>query len=297
MNTINQALLARLKLNREALLDDAGNVRIDLACRSCGYNLRSIAGTGQCPECGQPVEDALRDDRPEHSNPAWLKRTALGGNLFGCAALLAVAITLMLIATALIAEHTRHQQLLTFFFVIVWVLILSTIGLALAAIWLLTSKDPTRHPIKRETLTRWSARLGLTAGVPVGFALLWAGALVPFGMTRKTLEAAAFIIPPLLLAAGLITLLLYLQTLATRMADWNLVRSITSVCYGLGGCTATGLFSLLLSAWIGELAMLCGCCSAVLAALLGLWTLLLIECVRQDLNAAKQRMQWNSESV
>ncbi|XAM00737.1 hypothetical protein OT109_04960 [Phycisphaeraceae bacterium D3-23] len=296
MNTINQALIARLKLNREALLDDAGRVRIDLACRSCGYNLRGIAGDGTCPECGQGVEDALQDDRPEHSNPAWLGRTALGGNLFGIAALLAVAIVLLLIFTAIIADITRHGQLIALLVVVLWALTFATVALTLTAVWLITSKDPTRHHIQRETVTRWTARLGLTSFGPLVILLLWlVGFVNLYGPWRGVLAIFFVALPLVTLAAGLIALMLYIQTLATRMTDWNLVQSITTVCYGLGVCTVLFLLSMVLAFPLGDPAWFCGCCTLVLAAALGLWMLLLIECARQDLNAARQRVKWSLE--
>ncbi|MEM9416027.1 MAG: hypothetical protein AAGA29_11215 [Planctomycetota bacterium] len=296
MNTINQALIARLKLNRESLLDDGGRVRLDVACRSCGYNLRGIAGDGTCPECGQDVEDSLLDDRPEHSNPKWLNRTALGANLFGVAALLAIGIILMLIATAILADNTRHSQLVMLFVIALWGLVATTGIITLAALWLITSKDPTRHNNKRETVTRWTARLCLTGFVPLILILLLVNRpLINPGILGRVFNIMSIVIPLLTLSTGLIALMLYLQTLATRMTDWNLARSITTLCYGIGGCTAMFLLSLALAAPLGEVVLFCGCCTAILSAMLGLWMLLLIECVRQDLNAARLRVKWSLE--
>lgn len=299
MNTINHALLERLKHNREALLDDQGRVRIDLACRSCGYNLRGAAADGGCPECGHDVEDALKDDRPEHSSPQWLGRVSLGANLFDVAALTVVAFVFLLIFFIIFPGVNKHRPLQTIFTYINIAIIVGAFGLMLAATWLITVRDSTRHHIKHETVYRWTARIGLTAFAPIGFVLLSissnTGLLYGQGNLRATAAVLGLVLPLILLSAGLIALMLYLQTLASRCADWNLVQSITTVCYGLTGCTALFLISLILAIPFGKPAAMCGCCTALLAAGLVLWMFLLIECTRQNLSAAKQRAKWNRE--
>jgi Zn finger protein HypA/HybF involved in hydrogenase expression len=36
-------------------LGEQGHVPVDAPCVQCDYNLRSLAATGNCPECGTPV--------------------------------------------------------------------------------------------------------------------------------------------------------------------------------------------------------------------------------------------------
>jgi Zn finger protein HypA/HybF involved in hydrogenase expression len=43
------------------MLDRAGRVALDLACRKCGRNLRGMLPEGPCPECGQSVAHALSE--------------------------------------------------------------------------------------------------------------------------------------------------------------------------------------------------------------------------------------------
>ena len=40
-------------------------IDIDLACRSCGYDLRGIAADGRCPECGAPALQSVLDHTDE----------------------------------------------------------------------------------------------------------------------------------------------------------------------------------------------------------------------------------------
>jgi hypothetical protein len=44
----------------------------DLPCRTCSYNLRTLATSASCPECGCPVSESLNRFFLRDSNPAWL---------------------------------------------------------------------------------------------------------------------------------------------------------------------------------------------------------------------------------
>ena len=58
-------------------VDAAGRVADDLPCAGCGYNLRTAEASGSCPECGQPVEQSLRD-LLRYADPAWVRRVLMG---------------------------------------------------------------------------------------------------------------------------------------------------------------------------------------------------------------------------
>lgn len=45
-------------------------VALDTPCMGCGYNLKTMAVSGNCPECGCPVDDTL--SRPPMEGIAWL---------------------------------------------------------------------------------------------------------------------------------------------------------------------------------------------------------------------------------
>lgn len=67
---------------RRSGLDDhaefAGTLEVDISCTRCGYNLRSLATDGQCPECNASVSASLSADRLMFSEPAWLSGIARG---------------------------------------------------------------------------------------------------------------------------------------------------------------------------------------------------------------------------
>ncbi len=59
-------------------LDSDGRVAEDIACRRCGYNLRTQPAHGVCPDCGQAVRDALQGYYLRYAPLQWLRRLSLG---------------------------------------------------------------------------------------------------------------------------------------------------------------------------------------------------------------------------
>ena len=55
----------------------SGLVVIDLSCRRCGYNLRTLAEAGRCPECGSPVGLSTRGNFLQFADPDWVARDNL----------------------------------------------------------------------------------------------------------------------------------------------------------------------------------------------------------------------------
>lgn len=41
------------------MADDNWTIRVDLACDTCGYNLRGLLSSGYCPECGAAIVKTL----------------------------------------------------------------------------------------------------------------------------------------------------------------------------------------------------------------------------------------------
>jgi hypothetical protein len=50
----------------------------DTPCRSCGYNLRTLAISGICPECSTPVAVSMRGNPLRHADPFFLRRLNAG---------------------------------------------------------------------------------------------------------------------------------------------------------------------------------------------------------------------------
>lgn len=68
--------------------NDCGTVEADLQCVCCGYNLRGLATSGSCPECGSPVATSTVGLALEHADPEWLGRVDLGLRMLCSAPLL-----------------------------------------------------------------------------------------------------------------------------------------------------------------------------------------------------------------
>lgn len=64
-----------------AILDDAGRIAVDLPCLNCGYNLRTLAADGLCPECGTPVANSACGYYLRYAPAPWVRRLAYGGLL------------------------------------------------------------------------------------------------------------------------------------------------------------------------------------------------------------------------
>jgi len=50
-------------------------------CRQCGYDLRSLAADGACPECGSPIRNSLRGFLLEYASPDYLRSLRHGATL------------------------------------------------------------------------------------------------------------------------------------------------------------------------------------------------------------------------
>ena len=63
-----------------------GPLAEDVACIGCGYNLRGLASTGRCPECGRPAQGSValhraRRKAPPPPDPRWARQVAEGAGL------------------------------------------------------------------------------------------------------------------------------------------------------------------------------------------------------------------------
>ncbi len=75
------------------LPDETTHVATDAPCVTCGYNLRTLALDGRCPECATPVWDSLHGFYLHYASPAWVRGLARGLLLALCALGAMVVIT------------------------------------------------------------------------------------------------------------------------------------------------------------------------------------------------------------
>lgn len=233
----------------EVLLDGAGRLNQDLACRQCGYNLRGLAIAGTCPECQTPIGKSVRPDLLRFAEPRWVERLALGMTLIlvamGIGVVLSVATALSgVVLTA--AGIPGIQQ--------IWGVVLMVAGVlsgvvACAGYWLLTAPDPGQPEQDRPAMPRLVARWGLLTS-PVNGLLqgLWlmvtpglAGApTLTAGGLSALIGAASFLVS---IAAfiGLIALFIHVRRLALRIPDPALESQTRIVMWGFGAVQAIAL--------------------------------------------------------
>ncbi len=72
--------------------DDNAPLARDAACIRCSYNLRGLRPSGNCPECGTPVEDSLRGFLLRHAAPEYVEQLRQGLSLILNSILLTVAL-------------------------------------------------------------------------------------------------------------------------------------------------------------------------------------------------------------
>src|SRR5688572_22545768 len=109
-----------------------GTVAESVACRRCGYDLRTLGAGGNCPECNTPVRASLRGDQLWFADPRWIARVARGAELFALGGIGGFVVVLV----SSIGRSFQPQSIVqTGLFV--------AAGLIVVGSWLITSPDPS----------------------------------------------------------------------------------------------------------------------------------------------------------
>ena len=69
-----------------------GRLEMDIACVSCGYNLRGLAPDSRCPECGTAIGHSTRGDYLRFCDPGWVETLASGMNWIVAGIILAIVL-------------------------------------------------------------------------------------------------------------------------------------------------------------------------------------------------------------
>lgn len=133
----------------------------DWPCGQCGYNLRTLSMKAVCPECACPVAASVRSSLLRHADRQWLGEVRIG---LRCLSLGVAAVPL---ATALVAILSVAFAFLPAI-ALVWILVISDIGLLVAGVVLMTQPEP--NPVHRES--HWSCRTMLRVLLGVLFLVV-----------------------------------------------------------------------------------------------------------------------------
>jgi len=195
------------------LLDAAGVIHVDLACRRCGYNLRGLRPEGCCPECGAAIGLSCCGDLLRFADPSWVETLARGATLIFWGTVVAILGGLMVIGVPLITGIRPLAML---------------IGLvggaaALYGAWLITQPDPSGIGEDRYITDRKIVRVALLLGLAEPAAHLVREAVrIPFSIA--VLLVIVVLLAGLCGAVGEFAKLTYFRKLALRVPDDALAR-------------------------------------------------------------------------
>jgi hypothetical protein len=216
-------------------LDERGTIAADAPCLGCAYNLRGLAPTGNCPECGAPVVFSVGHDVLRFAPVEWMRRTRAGLLLLIIAT---AGVPTLLAAGFLLLPFDQHTQACV---VAVGLSVLAGIG-AWGA-FLATARGMGRFatPIT-ESSTRRLARVAAAANGAAALLVVvaefidlpgrWPVHALHWG--SQALLAATF-------GVASVSFLLHLTALLRRTRSIGLARTVA--CLALGFGVSTGLVS------------------------------------------------------
>jgi len=234
-------------------------VRGDLICRRCGYNLRGLAVERSCPECGTAIEWTLQGWKLRFANPQWVAALKRGADALCWVSLLSLGQVALLVLAVL----PNDGMLLPW---IGWLAGITLLVL-LRAIWLLTAPEPFVNadaaPINNRRVTRYAG----SAAVLVALFVL-VRIQVPMLLLRSfdAFNVPAWIaaLTPLL---AMSLLCQHLRAITVRLPESYVDQGLRSFWFGVGIMVAVTV-GLILLAWVGlavlAIPLLCGFPFAVL---------------------------------
>ncbi|MCH7703089.1 MAG: hypothetical protein IID37_15525 [Planctomycetes bacterium] len=152
---------------------DTNNVRADVRCVECGYNLRTLHVTAQCPECGHLVLHSLTADELVFSDTKWLRRVRSGVTLLVTALLGPIALALIIVLLNLLPIGIVNRIPLGVIHFLVDHALKPFLILGAIGIWRATSPNPLPTGDRVSRLLRPIARwMGMVPAVLLGSPLM-----------------------------------------------------------------------------------------------------------------------------
>lgn len=204
-----------------------GTVIVDLDCRRCGYNLRTLPEAGRCPECGSPVGLSTKGNFLRFANPEWVAKVAKGLKIIF--AIIIANIVIGFINGSVMQPTTLYSFMLVF-----------AVGcIDYYGVWLMTEPDPSGIGEEKNVTARKVVRVSL------GIALL---ALVFQPMSEFFSGSDSFIVNGLVAFVGIVAFLasivgwyakfVFFAAIARRIPDDVLAKRAIFLRNGIIVCVA-----------------------------------------------------------
>lgn len=146
----------------------------DFACVECGYNLRTMKHSGDCPECGTAVVESLRGDLLEYADSRWLGRIHWGVRLFMVWYLLEISHwpVVMLMRYLTRVEYGDPDSAWFMSGILADLFLLFGVGVFGSMGYLLTSYEPRKY-YRSRSVWYWVVRLAV-----IVFVVSWIGEVI-----------------------------------------------------------------------------------------------------------------------
>ncbi|MBN2563915.1 MAG: hypothetical protein JXQ75_23620 [Phycisphaerae bacterium] len=229
----------------------------DLPCFFCGYNLRSLALDGVCPECGKTVQEGIRRGWLVFADRGWLARLRTGVTiilwLLLAAILSYIGFVMYMMSMALASVATGPPD--PFAFLVAMVVFGLGVSIVwLVSVWYLTTPEPVAgQGPQQSTLATWTRILNVISLCST-VLLVVAFASTGWGIADT---ATGYPVPPvaslLLLpsiagglagAVGFLLLLIHMRRVARRDSKKGLGKLMTFLVWGavvMAGVWATAM--------------------------------------------------------
>ncbi len=299
---------------RDVAIDEGGRIAEDVACRSCGYNLRGLSPQATCPECATAIALSIHGDLLRFSDPVWVDRLAKGLLWIITGLIASVVFSILVgIVSAVVAGPGRTVSMRSL------VLVGGLVGVALGLVtvlgaWWLTTPDPgqteTEPPITARRLARWciTAQVASSSlqmmGIPGGGMAFGIPGVVTTPLQEILMVAGMGM--GIVVLIGDVAALIYLRQLALRIPRASLAKQTRIVMWGYASAQAMAMIfgiiviRLMLSIAPGTLFVVpnmvigIGGCVGLALLVFSIWALVLLFLYRVALQraAAKARATW-----
>ena len=233
-------------------------------CLQCGYALRGLDTTRNCPECGSPIRRSLMGNLLEFSAPEYVRSLHRGVIMILVAMILRVLVGLMTIVVmfaviaAMQSSRANFSALHEQFQLWVAIAALPVTGLMLIGWWLFSMPDPAIVGAEKGQTPRMIIRVTVAVSAAMAVLQLFEGATVT--LSGNMLAFAAALLSGVAGTVQFFASVLYVRWLAPRLPDkalheqtktylWLLpvIYVLGMICLGLGPLIAGVMYLLMLN--------------------------------------------------